>query len=359
MKKSILSVCIIVLVLTLALFAFTACNTSEIAYGDELVTNGKLSSFTDSKFDGWKVRKDWDSSTQFGKAPVEQDNYCLYLENVQSGCSYLYQEIKVDRKATYKVSVDIKLDGAIKIGKDTDFKGAFVTFLENPDYFFVEQTEKYAEDGGWKKLTFYVKPVDSDYLTICLKLGDEDAESIGKAYFDNASMMKVDEVPSGATVTNFKKAAISRYNSNVNGILFITLLAIFTLVVIILAYVLIRRLYSRSNAFDNFNAVENSAKGANFAAHPAFIATMLAIGTGLVNLIFLLTMYGFGSEMSHTVNLARILGQSGAVRSAYATQSALSSTAPGVIYILSIIGFAGAKLDFTAISILIRFINVL
>lgn len=40
---------------------------------------------------------------------------------------------------------------------------------------------------GWVTLTFYVRPVNTDYLTIALSLGAEDAECVGRVLFDNVS----------------------------------------------------------------------------------------------------------------------------------------------------------------------------
>lgn len=386
MKKRILFSCVIVLVLVLALFALSACNTADTEYNAELVKNGgfeesnsdKDGKFTD--FDNWSIRKDWDTKASYGKKGLTTtekndselssslgDTY-MYLTNESAASSYLYQEIKVDRKQIYKVSVDIRLAASIVKGSNDTYRGAYVTFLENTAYYFAEQTTASAttDNGGWKTLTFYVKPVDTDYLTICLKLGDENATSKGTAYYDNVSVMKVEDAGS-ATVTDFHKAEIVRYNVNVNGILFVVFLALFTVAALCIAYVLIRRLYSRPTAFLNFSQINggvtkggaSSGLGTSAFSSPWFIASMLALGTFLVNLIFLLSMYGFGSEMNFTVNLAKLMGQGGAVRSAYATYNTLSTTSPGTLYILAIIGAMGKNLSYDGVSILIRMVNVL
>lgn len=360
MKKRLFLASAIVLVVVLALFAFTACNSGEIEYDTELVTNGGFGSVTESdskiKFDGWSVKSDWSSNSEYLR--VEADY--LEITNKSASYAYLYQQIKVDRKGIYCVSVDMKLPKSLTKGNDDTYRGAYVTFLENVNYFFVEQT---AATNGWKTFKFYVKPVDSDYLTICLSLGAEDATVKGTVYFDNVSMTKVEEssVPDGYTVHKFTKEEISRYNTNVAGILFVVLLGVFSVALVAGGYVLIRHLYSRKDALNNFSDLNvKGGKAATATTNPWFIATMLAVGTFLVNLVFLLTMYGFGSEMTYTANLAKTLSASGAVRSAYATYgSSLQSTSPGVLYILSLIGMAGKNLDLDGISILIRIVNVL
>lgn len=375
MKKRLLVIFAMVLVSILALFAFSACNLNEVPYDTELVTNGTFDEFTTAdkntvSIDGWRVSSTWDSkkSAYELKYSSEGEQF-LKIENSSAGYAYLYQEIKVDRNATYRITIDIKLDGSVKKGQDEVYYGAYVSFLENTSYRFVEQREYYnnPETANWKSLTFYVKATNTDYLTICLALGGENGAARGTAFFDNVSMMKVESVPEGFSVTNFKKSDIVRYNINVSGILFVTLLCLFSVLVLVGGYVLVRRLYSKQNAFLNFNQV-SSAVNANgkvsvvkkVASHPAFVATMLAVGAFLVNLVFLLAMYGFGSEMNYTVNLALKMAQNGGVLNAFTTYAnTLKTTSPGTLYILAIVGAAGKNLPYADIAVLIRLVNTL
>lgn len=374
MKKKTICIFALVLVFVLALFAFTACNMSEVPYDTELVQNGDFSKSTSTDkdkvvLDGWSVSSTWDSTKSGYELKYSSDGeQFLRIENSTAGYAYLYQQIKVDRKATYKVNVDIKLDGSIKKGNDEEYFGAYVSFLENTTYRFVEQREYYnnPDTSNWKRLTFYVNPTNTDYLTICLTLGGENAAAKGIAFFDNVSVMKVSSAPEGATVINFKKSDVVRYNVNVSGVLFVTLLCLFSVAVLGGAYVLIRRLYAKQNAFLSYdkvsatvatNGVVSPAK--KVLTHPGFIATALAVGTFLVNLIFLLSMYGFGSEMNVTVNLALKLAQGG-VQNAYATYgTSLQTASPGALYILAIIGAMGKNLSYSDVAILIRMVNVL
>lgn len=373
MKKRTICIFALVLVFVLALFAFTACNTGEVPFDTELVTNGDFSESTATDkdkivLDGWSVSSTWDVKKSAYELKYSSDGeQFLKIENSTAGYAYLYQQIKVDRRATYKVTVDIKLDGSVKKGSDEEYYGAYISFLENVTYRFQEQREYYnnPETSNWKTVTFYVSPSNTDYLTIMLALGGENAASRGTAFFDNVSVMKVSSVPDGATVTNFKKSDVVRYNVNVSGILFVTLLCLFSVLVLVGAYVLLRRLYAKQNAFLNYDKVVSGTNNVvspvkKAFAHPAFIATALAVGTFLVNLIFLLSMYGFGSEMNYTVNLALKLASKGGVANAYTVYaSSLQSTAPGALYVLAIIGAMGKNLPYSDIAVLIRMVNVL
>ena len=373
MKKRLFVIFASVLVVVLALFAFTACNTEEVPVDTELITNGDFESSTEAgsgKYNvtGWSVSSDWDTSKSSYALSSKSDDGGKYLNitNSSAGHAYLYQQIKVDRNATYLITLDLRLVGKVNKGSDADYYGAYVTFLENPSYRFVERTDVYTDpetSSHWETLTFYVKPVNTDYLTICLALGGEDAESRGTAYFDNVSMVKVSEVPDNVKVTNFKKSNIARYDVNVSGILFVVFLCLFTVAVLVGAYVLIRRLYAKRNAFVSFDKTSVDPNGKinavkKVTTHPGFIATILAMFAGAVQLIFVLTMFGFGAEMNLVAQFATRLAENGAVQNAYATYSNLSTTAPGVLYILAIIGMAGKDLTVGDITILIRMVNV-
>ena len=392
MKKRLVSICVIVLVLVLALFVLSACNDGRTAVDTELISNGDFSSYTsgDNGFtiDGWTLGGEWDEDVDspYGRQPVSSDSdlyedhgsYYIYLDtDGESGWVYLSQEVAVDRGAVYRVSVDVRVP-SLTGGKDDTFRGVYVTFLENPDYFFREQK---TTTDGWMTLTFYVKPLNTDYLTLALSLGAEDEQCEGRAYFDNVSMMRIDPsaVPEGTTVYDFRMSQIARYNRDLSGTLFVTFLTIFSAAAVVCAYVLIKKAYAKTDVFVNFDGTDASApsyaagksKGKTHAKAVSgkwwtncfFVAGMLMLGTFLVRLIFLLTMYGFGGEMDATVELARWLASHG-VGDVYANASDFANIdvtvmAPGAMYILAIIGAMGQNLTADGVSVLIRMVGVL
>lgn len=392
MKKRLVSICVIVLVLVLALFVLSACNDGRTAVDTELISNGDFSSYTsgDNGFtiDGWTLGGEWDEDVDspYGRQPVSSDSdlyedhgsYYIYLDtDGESGWVYLSQEVAVDRGAVYRVSVDVRVP-SLTGGKDDTFRGVYVTFLENPDYFFREQK---TTTDGWMTLTFYVKPLNTDYLTLALSLGAEDEQCEGRAYFDNVSMMRVDPsaVPEGTTVYDFRMSQIARYNRDLSGTLFVTFLTIFSAAAVVCAYVLIKKAYAKTDVFVNFDGTDASApsyaagKGKDKTHAKAvsgkwwtncfFVAGMLMLGTFVLRLIFLLTMYGFGGEMDATVELARWLASHG-VGDVYANASNFANIdvtvmAPGAMYILAIIGAMGQNLTADGVSVLIRMVGVL
>ena len=87
------------------------------------------------------------------------------------------------------------------------------------------------------------------------------------------------------------------------------------------------------------------------------------LGTFVLRLIFLLSMYGFGGEMDATVELARWLAAHG-VGDVYANASNFANIdvtvmAPGAMYILAIMGAMGQNLTADGVSVLIRMVGVL
>lgn len=387
--------CIIVLVLVLALFVLSACNQSGAEYDAELLLNGGFENTTSTEnsfvFDNWTVSDSWDADKSdyqrveaSGNDPETAGESYLSVTNSSAGYAWLYQSVEVERRQVYKVSVDIKVSGTIS--SDTG-RGAYVTFLENVDYIFSEVLRSAGDNGknGWETHTFYVRPLNTDYLTIALCLGKEGETAKGTVYFDNASMTKVESVPDGATVTDFRKSTVARYNSDAAGIAFVTVLSILTVALFVAAYVAVRKLYARDDVFVNFDgtavggepvvpAKKNGKKKAKTpsakASVPAwknciFVAAVIMAGAFLVRLILLLTTYGFGSETTLTVDLARHLAQNG-VGNVYAdfengvlSNGNIATMSPGTVYILAIVGLIGGSLDNVGLSILLRMVGVL
>ena len=393
MKKRFVSIGVIVLVLVLALFALSACNDGRTAFDTELSVNGDFSGYESTEdgvlLDGWTIGGVWDEDidSPYRRQSVASDSdlyekhgngYVILTTGGEDGWVYLSQGIEVDRKAVYHVSVDVRVTSLSGVS-DSDH-GVYITFLENPDYFF--ETQGSATDG-WVTLEFYVRPLNTDYLTLALSVGSEDEPVTGEAYFDNISVMRVDPsaVPEGDTVYDFRMSQIARYNRDLSGTLFVVFLTLATAAIAVCAYVLIKKAYAKTDVFVNFDGTSFDAPAPSYAAGKGkgkararavngkwwtncfFIAGMLMLGTFLVRLIFLLSMYGFGGEMNATVELARWLAANG-VNSVYANASNfanidVSVMAPGTMYILAIMGAMGQNLTTDGISVLIRMVGVL
>ena len=381
MKKRLIVICALVLALVLALFALTACNNASSNVGEELVQNGKFDNTTSTSdgkftFDGWTTSS---SSVTFGKGTPsgegnEGEQY-MYLDNSSKSYSYLRQteSIKVDPNKIYKVTVDMRINANLR-----NEYGAYVAFLENTEYKFVFRN---TATDGFQTYTFYVKPKNTDYLTLALCLGTENEGCSGRVLFDNVSMVRVEkgDVEEGYSVIDFKKAKAVVTASTTSGICFVVLLTLLSVALIIIAYIVIRRIYAKRDAFADFDSVATPyTKGKGGAKtwykNFAFIAVVLALGTFLIRLAMLLTTFGTGTSMRNIAVASHWLGANGvmgffeafgagkvqAFEITLGSASLGSSTlAPGSLFILTILGAMGIKLDMASLSILIRFINVL
>lgn len=348
MKKRILLISVIVIVLALSLFAFMACNKANVEIGKELIQNGDFSQFDESvsKFDNWSA-----NSSRYSR----YDTY-LKLNNTSSNYTYLKQTVQVANNQVYKVSVDIKIDSAL-----TGKIGAYVGFLENVDLQFVAQKEA---SNGFTTYVFYVRPKNTDTLTITLNLGSESSMSKGIVYFDNVSMMAIDEsdVPQTATIADVRIKTVEK-DIDVAGVTFITMLTIATVVLLLFAYVMIRRTYAKPNAFVNMDEDRVVRKGDDakvaWYKNPLFIVSGLMVATFVIRLIIVLTTYGFGSSMTQMLVVGRetLTKQNGLVN--YYANNTLTTYSPGTLYILTIIGAATQNLPINSASILFRLINIL
>ncbi len=366
MKKRTIVICALVLALVLALFALTACNNASSEIGEELVVNGKFTDFNNEKFDGWSTSTS--SSMKYGKnepSGDENNESCLYIDNSSRVFSYLYQSVKVDRNNVYKVSWQVCVPGASDYKLNND-KGAYLTFLENSaGYQFGQQVV--STNGKFVTKTVYVRPKNTDYLTVALCLGTATEGCTGRVLFDNVTISRIDKnsVPEGEQIINFTKARSIKTASTASGICFVVLLALFTVALAVTAYLVIRRIYARRDAFADFsNPVVPSGKKGGAASrgkwyqNAVVIAVGLMLGAFLVRLILLLTTYGMGSSMSALITNARALGLKNGVTGFFAKNSG-SLMAPGSMYILAVLGAIGVRLDNASLSILIRFVNVL
>lgn len=364
---------IALIVVVISLFALTACN-SETTVGKELITNGGFEETETASektvISGW-TRGSKDSS--FSKSEIslsrsasegleELGDKTLKIENKQGTSTYVYQSVKVDKNKAYKITYKVKVPSAIKTAGSDYAKGAYVTFLENTDYVLGEITN--ATDG-WTDVTLYVSPRNTDYLTICLKLGGETDIAKGTVYFDNVSMKRVDKIPSGANVTVISREKVVRYNETSGGIAFVVCLSLLSVALAVCAYILIRRIYGKRDGLDNFGqvAVKSEKEKLTFkkvATHPIAIASYLAIGTLLIRLIMLFTTYGFGANMTKLITLARVT-ETIAPKDifAYMTKYNYSGYGIGELYLIYAFGGMGRALGDTALSMWLRVPSIL
>lgn len=364
MKKRLFLICTILLVVALAIFAFTACD-KESAYGVELVKNGDFNSVYESKFTGWTTMA---SGVKF-LISKEGDNTSLCINNDSETFAYLKQTIAVEKNAIYKISLRIKVVGSLTSEDNTG--SAHVSFGENEKLNFAITKNT---DNEWVDAVFYLSPKNTDALTIELCLGDTDNPAQGKVYFDDVSVVRVkeSEVPAGVSVTSFHKVKTVK-NVDGAGLAFEIVLVIATVCLVVGVYFGLRKLYARNDVFVNFdNTASNDKTPGNLLAKKGdvkkdktakdfFKNTFVVLGwlllaTFVVRLVLLLTTYGVGAKTTIMLQYAELLKENGMAKFGD-IYGQVSTVSQGSLYILNVIGLL--KVDSSAASILLRFVNVL
>ena len=372
--KRFLKLGLIVFVITvISLFVLTACNYNTTV-GEELITNGGFEITEEGSsgtlISGW-TRGSKDSTFSKSEISLSQSasdgrddlgEKTLKIQNTEGTATYVYQSVKVDKNKAYKITYQVKVPSAIKVGGSDYAKGAYVTFLENTDYVLGEITN--ATDG-WTEVTLYVSPKNTDYLTICLKLGEETDLAKGTVYFDNVSMKRVDTVPASATVVEISREKVVRYSENASGIAFVVCLTLLTVALAVAAYVLIRRVYGNRTGLNDFGqtVVKTEKEKLTFkkvATHPIAIAVYLAISTLLIRFILLFTTYGFGVSMTKLITVARAT-ETVAPQNifAYLTKYSYDSYTPGQLYLIYVFGGMGRALNDASLSMWLRVPSIL
>lgn len=228
-------------------FAFTACDNSA-KYNKELVQNGSFESSsttasywyektaTTSKSDGVLSIK--------GYGGDSTESY-LTITNGSTTGSYvkLYQEISVKRGGVYKLTARVKND-TIKQGSNSEsIAGAGIQIVESET--ILKQYADVSDD--WIDVTVYIKPKNTDKITVALIFGNADTYTIGSVAFDNVSMtrIKASDVPSGEKVVNINKIHVPEYKySSTGATLFVIFVAILAAAIIVGFYFAYRKLMS-------------------------------------------------------------------------------------------------------------------
>ncbi len=298
MKRGV-KILLLVVLLTLALSVFVGCDNKPV-YEKELLKNTNFEDVSSNSLNYWYSYKDSDKSTDGkyyvsyhadGVSDAYGDTFLKLVNNSSNGnYSYIYQKVAVSKNAYYRISATMR-NASLSQGGSENFAGAGLKVLEGS---VVLATTK--EVGGeWTEYTVYVKPKNTKEITVALSLGNVDANgvksyAVGEAQFENVSMKRVESVPSGADVqTIFKPKEVIYELSSTEGILFIVLLAVITVLLIVGAYFAYRKLLS------------NGGKQA-FIGNVALTTVMLVLLGLAIRLVLSATLFARGS----TVYLADI-----------------------------------------------------
>ena len=132
--------------------------------------------------------------TIFDIVPGGVSGNCLKIESKNLNDARVYQEIKVKRNTTYKITVYVKTENV------EEGAGVNISAIDCAD---VPTESVFGTNSEWQELTVYAKTGPKQRsLQLSLGLGGYGSESSGVAYFDNVSVEVAKKVPQGARVLN-------------------------------------------------------------------------------------------------------------------------------------------------------------
>lgn len=333
MKKKFATIGLLILILVLC-FSLTAC--AEQPFDKELLSNGSFNA--ENTLSGWT--RDSSSSVKYTYSQ-EGDNKYVSIENKNGITSNLYQKVSVEKGATYKVLVKIRINSEISSNR-----GFSIGFMENTDI----KTEAKAYTKGWENYEIYFKP-DMDNVTLSLKLAGTGTVSI-----DEVSVMKVqaEKVPNGATVYDVKTVVKLPYQKTAGGITLSVFMILLSVVIVVGGYFALRRVATS----DNFLPAVDTDKieiGKLKMSPLAIVSSLLAVGF-ILRFIMALTVYGFDPIYNNEATIMATLGLPGFY---YVNESI---TPPGYLYYLALFGLMKQGANITGamgVSIMLKLPSIL
>lgn len=353
MKKKLLCV---VLACIIALICFVGCNSTEVEYNKELVLNGNLENgslgwtyFTneDYKVDAVQIELAPDSVDYQKESALHGMKYYRIGSTAVGSYGYYSQAVKVEKNATYLLSVDVKIGEEIETSSSL---GAFVGVAESP----LVSVSKVEKTSGWTTIQVCFNNYSFDTVNVRFGVGTDASEvSDGEAYFDNISLKKIrQEDAVGLVAVNLGTKGMSgfdsRYLTTTEGIIFTVILVVLGSALIYGGFVLYRRLKARSL---NAQEVEGEEKPINkakafFTAPITLILGAIIIGF-IVRLVLVITLYGYGVRLNEISIAAEKMAKDGIISYYYSNSNYYT---PGVMYLLWLFGLIAKPLGLVSES---------
>lgn len=115
--------------------------------------------------------------------------YSVVVENASSNDARFTCTVKVKPERMYRLSGYVLVESMEDVGNGANF---------GVEGIYASSEGLFDTNGQWKYMEWYGETgPDQSEVTIGVRVGGYSAESVGKAYFDDLSMVEVDELPSG------------------------------------------------------------------------------------------------------------------------------------------------------------------
>lgn len=337
MKKKFL----VALLLTVVLcFSLAACNETT-DFDTEMLTNGNFEAeFQEKVITGWTMQNTDTSKVVYSEGTGESKY--ININNKSLITSNLYQEVKLEKGATYKVTAKIRIN--TPIASSTGFS---IGFLENTAFAPVH----FNSTDGWEEYVMYFTP-EMNTANLCLRLSGKGGVSI-----DDVSLTKIrpESVPAGASVYTLKVDEKLPYSKTAGGITLSVFMVLLTAVVMAFGYYALRR-NATSDKFLPGNENEKIKLTTKLSLTPAGIIALVMASGFLIRFVIAMTLYGYDNVYnSEAANISQI-----GISAYYFTNT--SVTPPGYIYYLSLYGLlrnAAGINSYMGISVMLKLPSIL
>ncbi len=212
MKKRILAIILIIV----SLLTLSACDKNKKqAYNENLILNGSFETETGTSVSEWALdRYNVSAPLQYYQAVEEtgapEGKNVLKIHSPEFNDARFIQKVQVAPDSYYKLSAFVKTEDIQASSAET---GANICFLQT-----YCKSEFVKANSDWQEIVLYGK-TDSKTteVTVALRLGYYSADALGIAYFDNVSLTRVKEVPTGvsaASMASFQFQASEEENTD-------------------------------------------------------------------------------------------------------------------------------------------------
>lgn len=340
----------LVIILLIAVFAFVllaGCNQNKTDYDTEIIDNGDFENYNtqDSKAETWTVqagtKANWGRNTNDGSNEYDSSlgKYYFYLDNVSSAYQYIYQTVRLEKNATYRLSAYINV-ASLTGTAGIYFDGA----VETTGIICTSTT------SGWEQKEVYFTSTVSGEVKLVVAVGLPENKATGSVSFDNISLQKVDGVDEDTQISILKMKegyTMSDGGSTTFVVLFTLLSAGFCAAMFFLIKSIIK---NKPLAPNNGTTKADKFLNTMTSSSAQFLYVLLACFA--IRFIIVLASAEGNDLIANWVQLAKNIAENGFV--SYYSNSTYE--AQGIVWLLGIIGYVGKAigLEDVGYAILVR-----
>jgi hypothetical protein len=199
----------------------------------------------------------------------------------------------------------------------------------------IEKTEK---TNGFVSESIYVSPKSTGNYNLNIGIGSKTLPATGNVQFDNISLIAVNDAPAGTIIYDIGPGTKITTNQTTDGIVYVTVLAVLSILISIVIYIFIRKLMSKQDIDIENKLFKKDNLVKKILTSPIFLLTSAIIIGFVIRLVLANFISGFTKEISLFSNYASSLVSSKNPTTFYEKYTS-TSLQSGVLYLLWFIGY--------------------